>query len=154
MQKGFDIEDGELTSEELSGKYKGGILGTKAKSFNKLTIDDQKEVLYAGISGKETKVSKDIKDSPAHIFVTQRVKVFLKDLKRIKKLNEWVNRACSFQIFLRLDLDEKSKYHNVLLKFHDEHMKGKSAPKRVVDSSPTVGVDFPNFDDSEKWARK
>jgi len=154
MQKGFDIEDGELTSEELSGKYKGGTLGTKSKNFNKLPIDDQKEVLYASISGKETKVSKDIKESPVHIFVIQRVKVFLKNLKEINKLNEWIKRSCSFQIFLKLELDEKRKYHNALLKFHDKHMKGESAPKRVLDSSPTVGVGFPDFNDSAKWAKE
>lgn len=153
MQKGFDSDDGNLTSEELSGKYKGDVLGTKAKNFNKLPIDAQKEVLYTSVSGKETKISKDIKESPMNVLVVQRAKLLLVNLRKIKKLDAW-EKACSFQIFKKLSLEEKVKYYNKLVKYHDKHMKGESVPKRVLDSSPTVGAGFPDFDDPTKWAKK
>lgn len=153
MQKGFDAEDGDLTSEEISGKYKGGVLGTKAKNFNKLPIKAQKEVLYTSVSGEETEVSKDIKESPMNVLVIQKAKFLLDNLKKIKKIDAW-EKACSFQVFKKLPLEEKVKYYNKLVKYHDRHMKGKSVPKRVSDSSPTVGAGFPDFDDPSKWAKK
>lgn len=153
MQKGFDAEDGNLTSEELSGKYKGGVLGEKAKNFNKLPINAQKEVLYTSVSGEETKVSKDIKESPMNVLVIQKAKFLLDNLNKIKKLDEW-EKACSFKIFKKLPIKEKVKYYNKLVAYHDKHMKGGLVPKRVPDSSPTVGVGFPDFDDPTKWAKK
>jgi len=91
------------------------------------------------------------------------VQHFTRQLKKIgryeKENNGWLKDSCDYKTFLHLPLEEKKKFHNAMVNFHDQCLKEKKengqslVPDQVLDSSPTdqAGGCPPNFDDSSKW---
>ncbi len=162
LSEGYEEEDKELSSDSLREKYKGSILEETAKTFRKLPIEDQKELLYTGITGEETGVAKKTREAPFVRAVVVSVRHYTTALKRIKKYDDWVKRSCDYKTFLSLSLKEKKKFHNIMVNFHDQCVreikeKGQlDVPDQVLDSSPTdqsTGCP-PNFEDTDKWEKR
>jgi len=166
LATGYDFEDKELSSNDLRNKYQGSILEEKAKSFRKLSVSDQKELVYSGITGEETAVAKRIREAPFVQAVVMGVQHYTRQLKRMNRYSEeengWLKNSPGYQVFLSLPLEEKKKFHNAMVNFHDQcirEAKEKGQPAvhdQVLDSSPTdqsVGCP-PNFDDSSKWDKR
>lgn len=153
LARGLDPGDESLSKEDFTRKYQGEVLEAKAKKFADLKVHEQKEFLYSAISGEQTTATRQIKDITAHTFTIATVRFFFVKLQQINKLQEWIERSCPFAVFVRLPLEEKQKYHNALVAFHDECMaKAQSPPDRILDSPPAgSGGDPPNFDDPTKW---
>jgi hypothetical protein len=157
--QGFDIDDDQLTPEQIKNKYPGKILEEKAKNFIKLSLEGKKEILYSSISGEKTDAARELEEATAHSFIIQRALFFFKILRELGKYEDWVKRSVPYKTFVKLPLDEKRKYQNALEAYHDKCMKesGHSGKvnKRVLDSSPTFTSKNapPNFDDKSKWKK-
>ena len=159
--KGFDADDNKLTQGELQSKYQGKTLEAKAQYFNSLKIREQQYLLYAALTGKETEDSKKITDTAKHQLVIARILFFGEELEKLGKYEEWVKRSAPFDVFVRLPLKEKGKYHNAMQAFHDkERSKIENKPpstEPVLDSSPTahtsLGGGFPDLDDPTKFEK-
>ena len=151
-----------MTSHDLKNKYQGSILEEKAKTFRKLSIKDQKELVYTGITGEETGVARKVREAPFVQAVIMSVQHYTRQLKRMgmyeksEKGGNWLDDSCDYKTFLSLKLKDKKDFHNAMVNFHDQCIreKGQSVvPDQVLDSSPTdqsVGCP-PDFDDSSKW---
>ena len=165
LATGYDQEDKELSSNDLRHKYQGSILEEKAKSFRKLSIDDQKELVYTGITGEDTGVARKVREAPFVQAVIMSVQHYTRQLKRMgmyeesEKGGNWLDDSCDYKTFLRLKLEDKKDFHNAMVNFHDQCLREKTnkgqpaVPDQVLDSSPTdqsAGCP-PNFDDSSKW---
>jgi len=73
-------------------------------------------------------------------------------LKELGKLDQWFEQSkCSNEIFNRLPVDEKVKYHNALITFYDEVLKASSS--KQVSDSPLTATEKGAFDfgDTAKW---
>ena len=89
------------------------------------------------------------------------VRYMLKNLDKIGKKEEWFNRTeyHSFKYFIELPVKRKEKYHNALVKYHDEEMKKHKRPptkpikRQFLDSSPTAFGGRPDFNNPEKWEK-
>lgn len=155
LMNGYDYEDEELTSSELSKKYTGDILEQKSKKFSKLKVGEQKSLLESSVTGNIAGIAKEIIDAPAHNFLIAKVRAYMIIVRDMGKLNEWVKSASGmdFEKFCRFSLEEKKKYGNALIAYHDRRMeeKGRVPLKQVLDSSPTATGGRPDFDDKKKW---
>jgi hypothetical protein len=153
--------DEKLRREEFNQKYKGDILETKSIEFLALDIESQKDILLSSLIGKDVGKAKEIKDAKIERVTFVSVRSYLQVLHSIGKLEEWVQRTIPTKNYPYLPLEEKIKYHNALVSFHDQCMtklKGQpSSQGRVLDSSPTVrhkqmgGGCPPDFNDPNKW---
>ena len=165
LASGYDSEDKELSSSDIRNKYQGSILEEKAKSFRKLSIDDQKELLYTGITGEDTATARKIREAPFVQAVIMGVQFYTRQLKKMgryeKENNGWLNKSCDYKTFIGLPLEEKKKFHNAMVNFHDQCIrenkeKGQSlVTNQILDSSPAdkTGGCPPDFDDSSKWSK-
>lgn len=159
LSNGYDPEDKDLSGEELQNKYQGKVLEEKKNVFKKLTVEEQQDAIYESLSGEKTESSKIRKESSAHVIIITAVRHYILVLKNIDKYDKWVeNTKCPFKIFVKLPLEEKTKYHNAMVAFHDkcvEEIKGQTSPSdQALDSSPgpdDQGGVCPNFDDKNKW---
>ncbi len=148
MLQGYDPGDENLTSEHLGRKYPGDTLKQKSNAFVGLSFEKQRERLYSVITGEEKGKHKDV---AVEIFIITNVRFFLGELKKIEKMDEWISRTIPYLEFLKLPIEEKKKYHNALIKFHDK-CKGQPESKRFLASSPTVTEEgCPDFDNKNKW---
>lgn len=159
LATGYESEDKKLSSTELSRKYNQDILESKSANFRRLPLEKQKDLIYAGITGKETKISKKFKEASGHGIIKVLVNYLKTKLIQIGRYNEWLKNSCDYKTFLSLPLEEKKKFHNAMVNFHDQCLREKKengqslVPDQVLDSSPTdqAGDCPPNFDDSSKW---
>ncbi len=161
--KGYDSEDKELSSNDLHHKYQGNILEEKAKTFRELSIEDQKDIVYTGITGEETGVAKNVREAIFVQAVIMSVHQYTRQIKRMVRYDEsekggnWLDNSCDYKTFIKLPLEEKKKFQQAMVNFHDQcirEIKGQPAvPDQVLDSSPTDQSEGcpPNFDDSSKW---
>lgn len=153
ISSGHDAGDEKLPSDALEGKYQGKVLEEKSRNFAKLKIEEQKDILLSGITGDVTGKAKQIKDAPAHVLIITKVRFFLGKLQEIGKFDEWINRS-PWKMFIRLPLEEKEKYHNALIAFHDQCKRDgqPSSAGHSMDSSPyDQGEGCPDFEDKSKW---
>ena len=162
LAMGHDSEDSNLESEDLRNKYPGGILEKKAKAFKALPIEDQSALLHNSVTGEMTAKVKRIKDAPYEKAVVVSVNHYVTELKKIKKYKDWVANSCSYAVFMKLPLEEKKKYHNVMVNFHDECIKSMKNRQPLsderLDSSPVAQTQHkeggcPDFDDKSKWVK-
>ena len=88
---------------------------------------------------------------------------YTRQLKRMGRYEEtengenWSDNSCDYKTFLALPLEEKKKFQDAMVNFHDQCVREKKGqpvvPDQVLDSSPTdqsAGCP-PDFDDSSKW---
>ena len=162
LARGYDSEDKELSSGDLQHKYQGNILEEKAKTFRELSIEDQKDIVYTGITGEETGVAKNVREAIFVQAVIMSVHHYTRQLKRMSRYEEsekggnWLDNSCDYKTFIKLPLDEKKKFQGAMVNFHDQCIREKrqlAVPDQVLDSSPTdhsAGCP-PNFNDTSKW---
>ena len=155
LMRGYDIEDEKLIGSELGKKYTTDVLEQKARKFSELTVKEQKGMVMSSVTGKITGIAKQVKEAPIHIFLIAKVRSYMVLIKKMGKLNEWIDSASgvTFDMFCGLPVVEKQKYGNALIAYHDRCMekKGRPLPKQILDSSPTAGGGRPDFDDKSKW---
>lgn len=158
LSQGYDFEDNKLSPEELQKKYGTvpEVLENKAKRFRALSHDEQMDILVTGLTGKQEGTVAEKRDNTSHVFVNQTVLFYFQQLRDMGKDKEWVERSLPFREFVKLPLEEKEKYHNAMVAFHDECRKALLPPgERVLGSSPTEapggGSPPPDFSDKSKW---
>ncbi len=148
LSQGYDDGDEYLSGENIGQKYKGDTLKQKSNSFVLLAVEKQRDELYKILTRKDNLAPEK---STEGIFVDLLVNGFLAELKKLDKLNEWIKRSIPYNEYLKLPIEEKKKYHNALVKFHDK-CKGQPESKRILASSPAVtDKGCPDFDDKSKW---
>ena len=151
---GYDPGDEDLSGDDIKGKYQGNILETKSLHFKGLKIKEQQDILYSALTNEKTDTVRRSEDSATTAFILRSVTFFLLELKKIEKFDEWTKRTIPYKEFFKLPLEEKRKYYNILVAFHDECMKERrsSSGSEVLDSSPTPSEgDRLNFDDKKIW---
>jgi len=153
--RGYDIEDENSTSSELGKKYTTDILEQKANKFSKLEIKAQRSLLISSITGNMDGIARAVRDAPAHSFLISQVRAYMMIVEGLGKLDGWVKNASGldFNAFCRFPLEEKKKYGNALVAYHNRCMEetGRLPIKQVLDSSPTATGSRPDFDDKSKW---
>lgn len=162
LSKGYDAEDSKETGSQLSKKYTPDILEQKGINFRNLKLSEQKDILYTSLTGVETDSVKKRKDGLSQTVIIHAVFFLLKTLDSIGKRDEWTEKSDyhTFKFFKTLSLDNKTVYHNELVKFHDDELRKIKQPPnpsktQVLASSPEPALGgCPNFDDKSKWEKQ
>jgi len=161
LSEGLDPGDESISPKELADKYPGEVLFEKSKKFNSLNIQEQKELLFSAVTGKMSDKAREISEQAVTNFIIIRVSHYLNVLRGIGKYDEWIKLTIPYEKFTKLPIDEKKKYHNALVDYHDEclkELKGMPVVDPVSDSSPfpdnKQATGIPDFDNPEKWQKK
>ena len=128
----------------------------RSNDFIGLSVKKQRERLLSIISKDETISSMNNKNASSHVFIVATVQFYLAKVQKFGKLDDWIRKSVPFSEFVRLSLEEKQKYHNALIAYHDKCMKTVQSPPddQFLDSSPSDrGGDCIDFDDTSKWKK-